>query len=519
VNNIGQGGRLETLVTGSLQNLFYVYDQVGNISQITNSVAGETNTYGYDALDRLTGWTLNGVTESYDYDDDTGNLIDKNGLALDYPDANGSTPTHPHAVTSANASVYAYDANGNQTTRTFGSDHFDLVYDAENRLVEVQKNDATIALFTFDGDGKRVKSVMDGETILFAGGHYEKKGSTITKYYMAGASRVAMRKYTIPQNMEVEYLLGDHLGSTSLTTDANGVKISELRYKPWGETRYEWTDAPANTSPAYELVKYQFTGQYSYTAEFGLLFFNARWLDPVTGRFAQADTIVPTGTQGTQAWDRYAFVNNNPVRYTDPSGHMIVAGDGEGGAAYWALYHDDGPDTKDDEKYKEKCTDAGCTEFVSSALHNGGGLPNTDSWTPDLDCGSAWNKADLLYDHLIGLGYRPLTLSIMPKGAPASSMMTPDQIQQWFVDNKIPANSIAFYQLDTKNADGTGYTNAHVAITTGDLAVYNGAVTPAVTDFNGQGLGSHSIINTPTYTSNVGSTMPTPYTIVILVAP
>ena len=35
------------------------------------------------------------------------------------------------------------------------------------------------------------------------------------------------------------------------------------------------------------------------------------------------DTIVPTSTQGTQAWDRYAFVNNNPVRYTDPTGHEI----------------------------------------------------------------------------------------------------------------------------------------------------------------------------------------------------
>jgi hypothetical protein len=40
------------------------------------------------------------------------------------------------------------------------------------------------------------------------------------------------------------------------------------------------------------------------------------------GRFTQPDTIVPTSTQGTQAWDRYAYVNNNPVRYTDPSGHF-----------------------------------------------------------------------------------------------------------------------------------------------------------------------------------------------------
>ncbi len=314
-----QGGRLETLVTGSLQNLAYVYDPVGNISQITNSVASETSAYGYDALDRLTGWTLNGVTEEYNYDPATGNLIDKNGLLLGYPAANGSTPTHPHAVTSANSNTYSYDANGNQTTRTFGSDHFDLVYDAENRLVEVKKNDVTIALFTYDGDGKRVKSVIGSETILFPGDHYEKKGGTITKYYFAGASRVAMRKYTIPQSMTVEYMLGDHLGSTSITTDAAGAKISEMRYKPWGETRYTWTNAPANTSPAYELVKYQYTGQYSYDAEFGLKFYGARFYDSMTGRFSQADSMVPSGVQG---WDRYAYANNSPIRFNDPSGHI-----------------------------------------------------------------------------------------------------------------------------------------------------------------------------------------------------
>jgi len=78
-------------------------------------------------------------------------------------------------------------------------------------------------------------SVMNGETILFVGGYFEQKGSQATKYYFAGASRIAMRKYTIPQNMTVEYMLGDHLGSTSITTDTAGVKISELRYKPWGK--------------------------------------------------------------------------------------------------------------------------------------------------------------------------------------------------------------------------------------------------------------------------------------------
>ena len=66
-----------------------------------------------------------------------------------------------------------------------------------------------------------------------------------------------------------------------------------------------------------------YTGQYE--AEAGLYFYNARWLDPKLGRFAQADSIVPD--QGSpQSWDRYAYVNNNPVRYSDPSGHVIAKG-------------------------------------------------------------------------------------------------------------------------------------------------------------------------------------------------
>ncbi|MBV6467481.1 MAG: hypothetical protein PGMFKBFP_02843 [Anaerolineales bacterium] len=138
---------------------------------------------------------------------------------------------------------------------------------------------------------------------------------------MAGAARVAVRKYTIPQNMTVEYMLGDHLGSTSITTDSNGTQISEMRYKPWGETRYEWTNAPANTSPVYELTRYQYTGQYSYDVEFGLKYYNARWLDSTTGRFTQPDNIIP-GAANPQAWDRFAYTLNNPIKFSDPSGHF-----------------------------------------------------------------------------------------------------------------------------------------------------------------------------------------------------
>jgi RHS repeat-associated protein len=66
------------------------------------------------------------------------------------------------------------------------------------------------------------------------------------------------------------------------------------------------------------MTKYQYTGQYSYASDFGLLFYNARFYDSLLGRFTSADSIIPDGVQGL---DRYAYGLNNPSRYTDPSGH------------------------------------------------------------------------------------------------------------------------------------------------------------------------------------------------------
>jgi RHS repeat-associated protein len=162
--------------------------------------------------------------------------------------------------------------------------------------------------FTYDGDGHRVKSVMQtniaSTTTYFVSNYYEVTDGVVTKYYYAGSQRIAMRK-----NGTLNYIIGDHLGSTSLMTDAAGVIVSQQQYKAWGETR---------SATGSEVTKYQYTGQYSYAADFGLQFYNARWYDSSLGRFAQADTIVPGGVQG---YDRYAYVNNNPLLYNDPTGH------------------------------------------------------------------------------------------------------------------------------------------------------------------------------------------------------
>jgi hypothetical protein len=62
-----------------------------------------------------------------------------------------------------------------------------------------------------------------------------------------------------------------------------------------------------------------------------LLFFRARFYDPALGRFASAASIVLGGVQGL---DRYAYANNSPVRYVDPSGHVSCSSVAEGDCTF-----------------------------------------------------------------------------------------------------------------------------------------------------------------------------------------
>lgn len=64
---------------------------------------------------------------------------------------------------------------------------------------------------------------------------------------------------------------GNHLGSTSITADASGNKVAELRYKTWGASRYTYGTTP---------TKRQYTGQVSEIAFKGLYFYGARFYDP-----------------------------------------------------------------------------------------------------------------------------------------------------------------------------------------------------------------------------------------------
>jgi len=111
----------------------------------------------------------------------------------------------------------------------------------------------------------------------------------------------------------LNYLYGDHLGSSSVATDNFGVETSRRAYLPFGAE--SWSSAALPTDRG-------FTGQRE-EAGLGLYDYRARFYDPTIGRFISADTIVPDPAN-PQSLNRYSYVYNNPVRYTDPSGRMVA---------------------------------------------------------------------------------------------------------------------------------------------------------------------------------------------------
>lgn len=108
-------------------------------------------------------------------------------------------------------------------------------------------------------------------------------------------------------------MLKDHLGSANVITDGSGATVGEARYYPYGETRL-------TTGSMY--TDQLFTGQREM-AGLGIYHYGARFYSPKLGRFLSADSIVPNAAN-PQDFNRYSYVRNNPMRYTDPSGHVCT---------------------------------------------------------------------------------------------------------------------------------------------------------------------------------------------------
>jgi len=114
----------------------------------------------------------------------------------------------------------------------------------------------------------------------------------------------------------VEWILSDQLGSPNTIIDATTGATTRRLFDPFGTVRF---DDGVETDRS-------FTGQYGDPST-GLLFYNARYYDPLVGRFVSPDSIVPDPAN-PQDLNRYSYVRNNPVSYTDPTGNWPFNGCG-----------------------------------------------------------------------------------------------------------------------------------------------------------------------------------------------
>jgi|GEM_PF-6277764 len=157
-------------------------------------------------------------------------------------------------------------------------------------------------------------------------GQWEEDSSGVKKqYYSFGGSTVAMRDSI---TNAVTYLHSDHLGSVSLATTSGGNIASQQYFDPWGKVK----------SGGIGQTSLNYTGQRLDGT--GLLYYNARYYDPALGKFLSPDNVA-------DGLNRYAYVHNNPIIGTDPTGHREEAGDTDGGGS-----EEGGGDNETEKEYR-----------------------------------------------------------------------------------------------------------------------------------------------------------------------
>ena len=181
--------------------------------------------------------------------------------------------------------------------------------DASWKLPYSQDSSSSTTSFTYDGDGGRVKKYVSssGLTNTYVGSLYEVDSEDKAKKHIyLGSQRIL----TVNGIQEPHYYHSDHLGSSNVISDTDGKKEQHLEYYPYGKTY---------TSDGDKTTNYKYTGKEEDPST-ALYFYGARYYDPSIGRFITADTIVQS-PYDPQSLNRYSYCHNNPINYTDPTGH------------------------------------------------------------------------------------------------------------------------------------------------------------------------------------------------------
>ncbi|MBT4210076.1 MAG: hypothetical protein HOE19_04155 [Candidatus Komeilibacteria bacterium] len=359
--------------TTTLQDIHYTYDAVGNITQITDSSStdlAKTTWYDYDDLYRLASSTVNYISHPadnyskvYNYDA-VGNMIYNSDLGtMNYDNDN------PHQLSSLTGRTFTYDDAGNTKTNNISKfiwDHrsrLDSTYDIaseNNTYYDYDHNNQRFIKYTEElvwippdiEEICMIEAAMvgsDNSVRMAAGrraGNWElrrvKEDKYVDGYFEKNLANQAkthinvnnIKVATVNESDDPYFILGDHLGSSSLRTDSTGAVAELSDYKPFGKINYESTIQDLDND-------YTFTG-HEYDEENSLQYFGARYMDNEIGRFTAMEPVMLVLHDGNQlkkisgqelqnilsdpqALNSYSYSKNNPVIFVDPDGNWWKA--------------------------------------------------------------------------------------------------------------------------------------------------------------------------------------------------
>ncbi len=148
----------------------------------------------------------------------------------------------------------------------------------------------------------------------------EKAGSSEERWYLGN---VVLSKSSKNSELNYEVLHSDSQGSTVTVTDGKGALVSHSLYDAWGQQSSIFVGSTSQlfVQSLQSLQRRGYTGHENVDG-MGIIHMNGRIYDPLLARFVQADPTLQF-PEYTQGYNRYAYVLNNPMTYTDPSGYFV----------------------------------------------------------------------------------------------------------------------------------------------------------------------------------------------------
>jgi RHS repeat-associated protein len=123
----------------------------------------------------------------------------------------------------------------------------------------------------------------------------------------------------------IRYLTTDALGSVDRMIDSAGASLANLSFSAFGSRRGSaWQGGPSSGDQTQirNATRRGFTW-HEHLDNVGLVHMNGRVYDPAIGRFASADPFI-AAPYDSQSLNRYSYVGNNPLSFTDPSGFLTA---------------------------------------------------------------------------------------------------------------------------------------------------------------------------------------------------